>query len=835
MSVAVGIDLGAANTVVAYAVLEPRVLQNRENDDHTPSAVCSYRNEIVVGKKALDRMGVAPQDTILRVRDLMGRAYSDEHVQRSKANCQYQVVPPTGGSEDDVRVVMGGKEYSPIEISAFILKKVKADAELRLNERVERAVITVPAWFTEKQKLATRQAAQLAELNVQILLEEPTAAAVAFGMDNVGPEDVRTVLVYDLGASTFDVSLLAVGGGVIALAAVKGDMWLGGDDFDRKIIDHVLEHIRNTHSIDPSGDPRFWAELRKKCEWAKKELSSVTRTDITLEGLLKDRQGDIFDVELELTRGQFERMIHEDVQRTFRLVDAVLEEVRYRPEDVDYVILVGGSSTITMIRRGLADKFGEAKIIMNVDPMKCVAYGAAIMAHRLGLQWQCSLGHANVENAAVCVQCGEPTVSGGDVLSAADLHRVTPTALGIQGRDDKYEVIIPKGSYFPTPEPARVEFLTPQAGLRRIRVPVYQGENPVASKNELQITVWLELPPNLPEKTPVEVGFRLDRDGILDQVTVALKDGSGRQVVVYPDRGGERRSRLEKKMDQLHQEWVRKRLLLGDAVDRGIENLYGQAAEAANRQELDTFEQILQEMETALRSRDDYWKSWDVDMFAYPLAAPEQSGLLVRLERVTSYLPSVTSTGIGIQGQDDRFEIIIPKGSSYPTAELVRREFLTPQAARRRIRFRIYQGEHPVASRNELQLTVWLCLRYGVPKGALVEVGLSLASDGLLDRIEASLKGGSGPVTVYRDYGVERRGGLEERMEQLYQEWVEKRPLLSDDTHWKIDDLYNDAADAATGEDLDTCERILNEMEAELHTANDGTHAAAVSQGPRHE
>jgi len=631
MAIAIGIDLGTTNSVAAHTVLEPRVLQNRENDDLTPSAVCWYKNEMVVGKKALDRMGAAPQDTIVSVKRLMGRAYSDEHVQRSKINYQYQVVPPTGGTEDDVRVVMGGKEYSPIEISSLILKKVKADAELRLNERVEFAVITVPAYFTEKQKFATRKAGQLAGLKVQMILDEPTAAAVAFGMDNVGPEDVRTILVYDLGGGTFDVSLLTLGGGVFAQAAIKGDMWLGGDDFGHKIMAHVLKHIQSAYSIDPSGDPRFRAELKKRSEQAKKELSSVTRTDILLEGLLKDRHGDLFNVELELARDQFEKLIQEDVRRSLRLVDAAMEEVRYRAEDIDHVILVGGSSTIPMVRRALADKFGESKIIMNVDPMKCVAYGAAIMAHRLGAQWQCPQGHANAENAAVCVQCGEPRDRGVAVVAEAapaDLHRVTPTPLGIQAKDDKFETIIPKGSYYPTPEPVPQEFVTPQAGLRRIRVPVYQGENPIASKNELQITVWLELPVNLPENTPVEVAFRLDRDGILDQVTVALKDGSGRQIEVYPDRGGERRSRLEKKMDQLRKEWAEKRFLLDRDVYQKVDELYGQAAEAANRQDLDAFEKILQDMENRL-SPEPEWKLRARGMLSYSEAAIDQFDWLI--------------------------------------------------------------------------------------------------------------------------------------------------------------------------------------------------------------
>jgi molecular chaperone DnaK (HSP70) len=603
MAKAIGIDLGTTNSVAAHATAGVRVLQNRENEDLTPSAVCWYKGDTIVGHKALDRMGAAPRDTIISVKRLMGRAYSDPEVQRAKGRYQYRVVAPTDGTEEDVRVVLGGKEHSPIEISALILKKLKEDAQLRLNEPVELAVITVPAYFTEKQKWATRKAGQLAGLKVQHILDEPTAAAIAFGVDNIGPEEVRTVLVFDLGGGTFDVSLLHLSGGLFAQVNIEGDMWLGGDDFDHRIMDYALKQIKARYGIDPSGDARFMVELKKRAQKAKEELSSLTRTDIDLMGL-KDAQGNELAEELELTREQFEKMIADDVRSALQTVETALERVHYRPADIHHVILVGGSSTIPMIRRALVDKFGEQKILMNVDPMKCVAYGAAILASRLGEVWECPGGHKNALDQDRCSVCGAEASERRE--AGQILYGVTPQAFGIQAVGDRFEEIIAKNAPYPTPTPVVREFRTPQANLRRIRVPVYQGGNPTASKNELQLTVWLELPKNLPADTPVDVGFRLDKDGILDQVTVTLKDGSGRQVQVYPDRGDQRRSQLEKKMEELRKQWAEKRFMLDADVGPKVEELYNEAAEAANRNDADGFEQKLKQMERQLNPKPEW-------------------------------------------------------------------------------------------------------------------------------------------------------------------------------------------------------------------------------------
>ena len=586
MSKTIGIDFGSRQCCVAHWEAQVRVLQNRENEDLTPAAVCWFRGEMVVGAKALDRMGAAPTETVLEVRSLLGQPYSDPVVQRLKAKYPFRMVPASEGDEDDLRVLLGDQERSPIQIAALILEKLRQDAAMRLNGKVEYAVITVPAYFTEKQKWAVRTAGRLAGLKVQRILDEPTAAAIAFGVDRIPPEEARTVLVFDLGKGACDVSLLTLSGGLFALVNIEGDMWLGGDNFHYRIVDYVLQQLRVRYGLDPSGDARFMAELVKRAEKAKEELCSLTHTDIDLLGL-RDAHGNELAEELELTRDQFERLIADDVQRCLEIVDRSLDRVRFRPADIDHVILAGGSSVIPVIRRGLIERFGEQKILMNVDPRKCVAYGAAILAARLGEVWDCPAGHQNPLENARCAVCGAAVEEQRE--QAETFFGVTSQSVGIQLEGDKFEVVIAKGAYYPTPAPVVRQFSTPQANLRRIRVAVYQGESPKASENELLVTLWLELPKNLPANTPVDVGFRLDNDGILDQVTVALKDGSGRQVQVYCDRGDERRSRLESKLERLRLAWEAQQA----GARRRFEASYGQVIDALNGQDLHAAEAAL--------------------------------------------------------------------------------------------------------------------------------------------------------------------------------------------------------------------------------------------------
>lgn len=594
MGKAIGIDLGTTNSVMSIKQGQDiRVLQNRENEDLTPSIVGSYKGKLIVGGPAVDYMGSAREDTIISVKRLMGRAESDKVVQEVKHKYPYKIVPPSDGTPDDVRVILAGREYSPIKISSMILKKLKEDAEKRLNDTVDQAIITVPAYFTEKQKDATRKAGQLAGLKVQKILDEPTAAAIAFGVDNVGFDDTKTVLVYDLGGGTFDVSVLTIAGGIFAKLNAEGDMWLGGDDFDHKIMDYVLAHINKEYGIDAGNDPGFMLELRKHAEKAKKALSSMSSTDIVMIGKLKDGEGNLLDVEVELTRDQFEVMISAKVKDSIELVKTAIANAHLTMDQIDHVLMVGGSSTIPMIRRALSDLFGEKKVLMNIDPMRCVAYGAGILATHLVDSIECPKCQTiNPGSAAVCVNetCKEPL--GGNII-----YDVTGMDLGIQTEGDIFKRIIEKGSPYPTPEPVVRTFQTPVSNMRRIKVPVYAGQHDIASMNELQVIVWLELPENVPADTAVDVSFKLDSDGILENVKVSLKDGSGREVEVYPDRGGSKRSQVEKKIEELKKKWDEKRADADEEGNQKLEVMYSEAIKAANANNVDAAERRIQEME----------------------------------------------------------------------------------------------------------------------------------------------------------------------------------------------------------------------------------------------
>lgn len=602
MAKCIGIDLGTTNSVATIAKgSHSDILQNRENEDLTRSVISWYKSksgngQVLVGSPAVDIMVKAPKDTIISIKRLMGRAFSDPEVQKIRENFLYQIESPVDGTDDDLRVVMGGKRYSPIQISSMILKKIKEDTEERLKDTVDRAVITVPAYFTDKQRDATRRAGWLTGLKVQKILSEPTAAAIAYGVYNLKPEETKNILIYDLGGGTFDVSILTVAGGVFAELGIAGDMWLGGDDFDQMIIDHVIKSVEdeygiNFENIDEAKRLRFHLALKKEAERAKKSLSSTTRAQISLMGMLEDEEKNLIDVEVELTRDQFEQMIEPKVRLSIDIANQALENANIDKEHIDNVILVGGSSSIPMVQRALIDEFGEEKVLKNVDPMKCVAQGAGILAGMLN-EIECPVCKTpNPIEKENCLKCGESLLGAGIVHAG-----ITGMHYGIQTAGDVFDIIIPQGSPYPSPQPVIQTYETPVANMRRIKVPVHAGLDTVASKNERQCIVWLELPENVPQGTHVDVLFALDSDGVLEKVKVSLKDGSGREVEVYPDRGDDKRSKVEKMLDEAKKVFDQKRGEVDSQLHEEIERLYQEATTAANVKDIDKAEKKANEI-----------------------------------------------------------------------------------------------------------------------------------------------------------------------------------------------------------------------------------------------
>jgi molecular chaperone DnaK (HSP70) len=412
---------------------------------------------------------------------------------------------------------------TPTEISSLILSKVRRDVTKRLGE-VTHAVITVPAYFEVAQRAATRKAAEAAGLKVKRLIDEPTAAAIAFGMRE-GSTTGKRVLVYDLGGGTFDISLLQMvqddnGRSHFQVVGAAGDNWLGGDDFDHLIVDKVLEQIRGQLGTEPPTDQRFRRALKEQAERVKWSLSEQDFAEVNIPGAFRPDNGSWYDVYAEFTREQVNRMFASLVARTMALVDDVLAEGNFTAEDITDVLLVGGSTLMAGVREAVVGRFGVAKVRMDVKPMECVALGAAILAGTAtGLECP-SCGSANDEEVESCQQCGH-SLLGLESDDGIVIYEQTAMALGIAAVDgdnsDAFVEIIPRGTKYPLREPMKKMFT---AAGRRVRIPVHEGVHEVASKNRVQGVVEVELPEGLEPNSDVEVSFNYDRDRV---VTVMVR------------------------------------------------------------------------------------------------------------------------------------------------------------------------------------------------------------------------------------------------------------------------------------------------------------------------
>ncbi len=401
MGKAIGIDLGTTNSVAGLRILETEIMKNREGDKLTPSCVgmkktgLFKRKTILVGRPALDWRIQDPDNTIVSIKRLMGRNFVDPEVQRliKDRRFNYRIKQLAEGSENSIAVLLGDDEYSPEEITAKILEKIKQDCEKSLKDTVEYAVVTVPAYFNDKQKHATRTAAALAGLKVERLLPEPTAAAICFGVDSLTPEESRTVLIYDFGGGTFDVSVLTIADCQFIEQAKGGDMWLGGDDIDSLMIDYVYEQTSKANDLESiiplieklpeTVRKRFSGELSTKVQAAKITLSLKKTANVEIIGLLKDDDGDMIDVDVEINRSTFDELISPMVEKTLVLTEEILKDINFDSALIDQVLMIGGSSCIPLVVGKVKSLFGEDKVLVHPRPMFAVAEGAAIMAHRL--------------------------------------------------------------------------------------------------------------------------------------------------------------------------------------------------------------------------------------------------------------------------------------------------------------------------------------------------------------------------------------------------------------------------------------------------------------------
>jgi len=420
MKKTIGIDLGTTNSVVAFKTRDVEVLRNRENEELTRSCVALRNDEILVGKHAFNVLAANPENTILSVKRLMGGAISDTMVQQMRADkdyYRYGIMPLEGGTEDAVAVALGGKQYTPEQISAEILKKLKADAEEKLGGEVTHAVITVPAYFTEKQKNATRLAASYAGLKVLRLLAEPTAAAVAYGVDTLKAGELQTVVVYDFGGGTFDLSVLNIVDRECLEMGAGGDRWLGGDNLDQALQAYIFKQVEKTYNIDSLKEliakqsakrrNQILAKLRTETERLKIDLSGLQSQSVVLEDLLEDEDGNTIDIDITITRAEFERIIRPLIERTVTLTEELLTQMSYTPDMISSFMLVGGSSCIPLVRQLMVERFGSDKVKVSKKPMLAIAEGAAMLAQSMGESYECPNCGATVpQEASKCAKCG---------------------------------------------------------------------------------------------------------------------------------------------------------------------------------------------------------------------------------------------------------------------------------------------------------------------------------------------------------------------------------------------------------------------------------------------
>ncbi len=483
----VGIDLGTTNSVVA--VLEggePVVIPTAEGGRLCPSVVAFTKTgERLVGQPARRQAIINPENTIFSIKRLMGRRYDDPEVEKARQILPYKIVR---GPQDDARVYIPvtGKEYTPQEISAMILRKLKQDAEAYLGEEVTQAVITVPAYFNDSQRQATKDAGKIAGLEVLRIINEPTAASLAYGLDKEGAE---TILVFDLGGGTFDVSILEVGEGVVEVKATSGDTFLGGDDWDQRIIDYVADEFKKEYGIDLREDRQALQRLKEAAEKAKIELSSMLETEINLPFITADASGPKH-LQTKLTRAKLEQLTEDLVQRCRGPFEQALKDAKLTAKDLDAVVLVGGATRMPMIQDLVRELTGKEPH-KGVNPDEVVAVGAAIQAG----------------------------VLAGEVKDVVLLD-VTPLTLGVETLGGVMTPLIPRNTTIPVRKSEI--FTTAEDGQTVVTIHVLQGERPMAADNISLGRFNLEGIPPAPRGVPqIEVTFDIDANGILN---VSAKD-----------------------------------------------------------------------------------------------------------------------------------------------------------------------------------------------------------------------------------------------------------------------------------------------------------------------
>ncbi len=501
MAKIVGIDLGTTNSVVSVMMGgEPVVISTAEGERLLPSVVAVNKNhERLVGRAARNQAVMNPENTIFSIKRFMGRKFDDAEVQRTIGRVPYKVKAASNG---DVRVVLDGKEYSPPEVSAMILAKLKADAETYLNEPVTQAVITVPAYFNDAQRNATKDAGRIAGLEVLRIINEPTASSLAYGLDKKKNE---VIAVYDLGGGTFDISILDVGDGVFQVRSTAGDTFLGGDDFDIRVMDYLIEEFKKQSGVDVRQDRQAIQRLREAAEKAKIELSTVMQTEINLPYLTADASGPKHLV-MTLTRAKLEQLTEDLVKKSLDPVRRALADAGLKASDVNEIVMVGGMTRMPLVQEMVRREFGK-DLHRGVNPDEVVAVGAAIQA----------------------------AVLGGEVKDILLLD-VTPLTLSIETLGGVATPIIERNTTVPTRK-SQV-FSTASDGQTTVEIHVVQGERPMAADNKSLGKFQLDGIPPAPRGIPqIEVTFDIDANGTVKVTATDKATGRAQHITIAGSSG----------------------------------------------------------------------------------------------------------------------------------------------------------------------------------------------------------------------------------------------------------------------------------------------------------